>query len=116
MLWPLHYAFLGIWPTCGADGNAYGPNSVAGRKGGKLLSDGLRLVIHALKGDLDDLAKEWGAKELQQQVAMSVVPMWLHPSLPNTRYTYFGPDAVWKVHNPVHIGMENKLQLVLPHI
>ena len=51
------FAFLGIWPECDAAGSAYEPNSVEGREACKPLADGLCLVIHALKGDLDNLAK-----------------------------------------------------------
>ena len=75
------FAFIGIWPECDADRNAYTPNSIEGRKTGKPLANGLRIGIHALEGDLSHLSKEWGAKELQRQVAMSVVPTWSHPSL-----------------------------------
>ena len=53
VLWCLHFAFLGMWPECHADGKAYGPNSTEGRTAGKPLADGLCLVIHAFKGDLD---------------------------------------------------------------
>ena len=59
MLWSLHFAFLGIWPTHDADGNAYDPDSVEGKQCGKQLAHGLCLVMHAPKGDLDHLAKEW---------------------------------------------------------
>ena len=57
VMWSLRVAFLGIWPTCDADGKAYEPNSIEGRKAGTPLADGLRLAMHCLKGDLDHVAK-----------------------------------------------------------
>ena len=95
-MWSLHFAFLGVWPTCDADGKAYEPNSIEGRKAGKPLADGLCLVIHALKGDLDPVAKEWGPRNYNSKWPHQWCLCGRLQVFPKMRYNYVGPNAAWK--------------------
>ena len=96
VLWSLHFAFLGIWPTHDADGNAYDPDSEEGNKCGKQSAHGLCLVIHAPKGDLDHLAKEWGLRNYNSKCPCQWCLCGRLQVFPTMRFNYFGEDAAWK--------------------
>ena len=61
------------------------------------------LVVHALKGDLDHLAKGWGLNNYNSNWPCRWCLCGRLQVSPKVRYNCFGPDAVWKAQLSVHI-------------
>ena len=49
VLWSLHFAFLGMWPTCDADGNVLCPKSVEAKQVANLWQKACALPYMRLK-------------------------------------------------------------------
>ena len=52
--------------------------------------------MHALTGDLDHLAKEWGLQSYNSKWPCQWCLCGRIQVFPGMRYNYFGPDAAWK--------------------
>ena len=96
VLWSLHFAVLGIRPACDEMAMPLVQTQWKVKKGGKPLPYGLCLVIHALKGDLDHLAKEWGLRNYNSKWPCQWCLCGRLQVFPRMRYNDFGPDAAWK--------------------
>ena len=59
IMWSLHWAFEGKWPTHDEDGKKYKRGTPEGDKAGTTLAGGYFLTLYLLKQDLDHLARDY---------------------------------------------------------
>ena len=97
LLWSLHFAFLGIWPTVTHFNKPFPPGSPEAQRAGQKLADGLFLVIWSLKADLDHLAKAYGLPHYGSLFPCCLCPATADQSAPQDMwYNNFKHNARWK--------------------
>ena len=91
LAWSLHYAFLGVWPTCDPCGRHWPRGTRHAQRAGKPLAAGHRAVVTLLKGDLD-----YFLKSLALPFATSLEPCSLCSCNSSDRHwTDFNPSNDW---------------------
>ena len=92
VMWSLHWAYLGLFPTQDEDGNA-----LTGEQAGKHLAGGFKFVLWSIKADLDHWAKAYGLSHYNCIDPCEFCPANRQQgSDPKSWLNYFGPDASWK--------------------
>ena len=95
VMWSLHWAFEGKWPTHDEDGRMYKAGTPEGDKAGTPLAGGYFLTLFFLKQDLDHLARDYHLADYRSNRPCELCPCHKDPGDWPMCFNNFSDSAKW---------------------
>ena len=95
VMWSLHFAFQGIWPTVDPRRQPYPAASIEAKRAGTPLAGGHFMVLYSLKGDLEHLAKSYKLAHYGAEHPCCLCPCNRNQKTPGMLWNNFKSSATW---------------------
>ena len=95
VMWSLHWAFLGKWPTVDEHGVRYKATSEEGKRANSPLAGGYFLSLYTLKQDLEHLAGEYHLADYRTNSPCELCPCTRAKNDWENNFHNFNDDALW---------------------